>query len=108
VYVALTEGVTGGHTPAPQSELAERASNDGHQALDGRRAPPAPLDEGELVIMAPASFEHGRITGATTNLPWRHVAAHRLDQVVSGEVGFRLQVEPETLRAADVAFTSFE
>lgn len=66
------------------------------------------IDEGELVIMPPAGVEHGGIAGNVTALFWNFVTERKLGMVVTGEVGFRLHLGPETLRAADVAFLSKE
>jgi Uma2 family endonuclease len=66
------------------------------------------IDEGELVIMAPAGGEHGRIENRVAFVVSRFVYANRLGQVLTGETGFRLSRNPETLRAADVAFVSSE
>jgi Uma2 family endonuclease len=63
------------------------------------------IDEGDLVIMSPAGRRHGLVTARVTALIVLHVRAHRLGDVVSGEVGIRLgRGGRETLRAADVAF----
>ncbi|MDQ7801870.1 MAG: Uma2 family endonuclease [Armatimonadota bacterium] len=66
------------------------------------------IDEGELVIMAPAGFEHGRILSLVDALLRAFVQAHRLGEVVSGDVGIFLGRGPDTLRAPDVAFYSRE
>ena len=66
------------------------------------------IDEGELLIMPPAGFEHGSRTGTVTVLLGGFIHQHRLGKILTGEVGFRLQAGPETLRAADVAFISNE
>ena len=64
------------------------------------------IDEGELLIIPPAGFEHGRVQIRVGRL--LDVFASRADigEVIGGEAGFRLQAGPETLRAADVAFIS--
>lgn len=66
------------------------------------------IDAGELIIMPPAGFEHGASASAADMLLRRFVRDRKLGQVTSGEVGFRLQATPETLRGADVAFISNE
>ncbi|MCS7235689.1 MAG: Uma2 family endonuclease [Armatimonadota bacterium] len=66
------------------------------------------IDEGELVIMAPAGFEHGRILSRIDALLRSFVQAHGLGEVVSGDVGVFLRRRPDTLRAPDVAFYSRE
>jgi Uma2 family endonuclease len=66
------------------------------------------IDEGELVIMAPAGGEHGRIENRAAFVLSRFVYAHGLGEVLAGESGFRLSRSPETLRGADAAFLSNE
>jgi Uma2 family endonuclease len=66
------------------------------------------IDQGELVIMPPAGLDHGESTSAAAMVLGQFVRSHRLGKVFSGEVGFRLQAAPETLRGADVAFLSNE
>ena len=66
------------------------------------------IDAGALAIMAPAGIEHGDYTSNVTLLLGNFVKQHRLGKTLTGEVGFRLQAGPETLRAADVAFLSNE
>lgn len=66
------------------------------------------IDEGELVIMAPAGYEHGRLTMRIGRMLADFVAARDLGEVVAGEVGFRLSRSPDTLRGADVAFLAHE
>ena len=64
------------------------------------------IDEGELVIMAPAGYTHGDLVMRIGRLLGNFVAAERLGRVVGGESGFRLRTGPETLRGVDVAFVS--
>jgi Uma2 family endonuclease len=67
------------------------------------------IDEGELVIMAPAGFDHGERTGRVTHVLADFVYRHRLGAVLAGELGVHLRREPlETLRSVDVAFYSHE
>ena len=66
------------------------------------------IDEGELVIMAPAGLDHGEAVSATDMLLRQFVRAQKLGKVFSGEVGFRLQVGSETLRGVDIAYISNE
>jgi Uma2 family endonuclease len=61
------------------------------------------IDEGELVIRAPAGFEHGRILSRIDALLRGFVRARGLGEVVSGDVGVFLRRTPDTLRAPDVA-----
>lgn len=66
------------------------------------------IDEGELVIMAPAGFEHGRLQVRIGSIVRTFVAEHGLGEVVGGEVGFFVRRGPDVLRAPDVAFYSSE
>ena len=64
------------------------------------------LVRGELRMMAPAGNEHGRITA---RIMWRlaqFVETHDLGVVFAAETGFRIGVDPDTVRAPDVAFVS--
>ena len=54
--------------------------------------------------MAPAGYEHGRVT---MNLSWRimqHVRPRKLGVVLTAETGFIIKRDPDTVRAPDVAF----
>ena len=62
------------------------------------------LVRGELRMMTPAGFEHGRIA---MRLGWRigrHVEENDLGEVLAAETGFTLERSPDTVRAPDVAF----
>jgi Uma2 family endonuclease len=64
------------------------------------------LVEGELTRMALAGAEHGRITVNITGPLFVHVRTHSLGTVYAAETGFKLQSNPDTVRAPDVAFVS--
>ena len=66
------------------------------------------IDEGELVITSPAGRRHGRLVANVTRILGNFVTMHNLGEVESGEVGFYLQHDPETLRGVDVAVYSSE
>jgi Uma2 family endonuclease len=62
------------------------------------------LVQGELIMMSPAGFEHGRIVN---NLAWfltTHVRANDLGIITGAETGFQLARDPDTVRAPDVGF----
>jgi Uma2 family endonuclease len=66
------------------------------------------LVKGELRSMSPMGDEHGDIT---MELAWwlsQHVRARRLGKVYAAETGFVLARNPDTVRAADVAFVRRE
>lgn len=72
-------------------------------------APPdtrSELVRGEIIVMAPASFEHGNIAGNILALLHNHVRKHKLGKVFAAETGFILTHDPDTVRAPDVAFVS--
>ncbi|MCP9489877.1 MAG: Uma2 family endonuclease [Solirubrobacteraceae bacterium MAG38_C4-C5] len=61
------------------------------------------LVRGELRTMPPANYEHGWIASRIDRRLGNHVEEHGTGDVTT-EVGFKLPGEPETVRAADVAF----
>ena len=64
------------------------------------------LIAGELTTVPPPGDEHGGIIAAVTESLRGHVRAHKLGVVRAGETGFLLTTNPDTVRAADVAFIS--
>lgn len=66
------------------------------------------IDEGELVILAPAGHRHARVVARITSLLERCAAHHLGGEVDSGEVGVYLHEGPDTLRGVDVAYFSPE
>ena len=62
------------------------------------------LVRGELRTMAPVGSEHGGVTAILVSSLGPHVLTHQLGRVLTGEPGFRLTVNPDTVRAPDVAF----
>jgi Uma2 family endonuclease len=66
------------------------------------------LVRGELRTMSPTGWEHGDHTSVLDGSLGAYVRAHRLGRVVTGEVGFRLTIDPDTVRAPDVAFVRRE
>jgi Uma2 family endonuclease len=66
------------------------------------------LIAGELVMMSPAGFDHGRFAlriGAALD---SFVTLRRLGVVVGAETGFQIARDPDTVRAPDVAFVRAE
>lgn len=66
------------------------------------------LVKGELIEMSPAGHKHGRIVVNLTVPLGSYVKAHNLGVVYGAETGFKLAVNPDTVRAPDVAFVSGE
>lgn len=56
--------------------------------------------------MVPAGLEHGVVALNVAADLRQFVRAHRLGPVVAAETGFRLQRDPDTVRAADAAFVA--
>jgi Uma2 family endonuclease len=59
---------------------------------------------GELIMMSPAGFEHGRVVTAITRPLANFVYEHSLGVVTGAETGFRIASDPDTVRAPDVGF----
>ncbi len=66
------------------------------------------LVRGVLVVREPAGFRHGVVSATLTRLLGAHVATHGLGLVVAAETGFKLERDPDTVRAPDVAFVRRE
>lgn len=66
------------------------------------------LIEGELIEMPPTGLEHGKFEFRIAKLIDRFVEEHRLGTVMTGEVGYHTRSDDKTVRAADVAFASYE
>jgi Uma2 family endonuclease len=72
-----------------------------HLPDDGQRRE---LIAGEVRTMAPGGGDHGLLTMNLSTPLDVHVRAHRLGRVFTAETGFLLASDPDTVRAADVAF----
>ena len=62
------------------------------------------LVRGVLVEVPMTGYEHGEIETNIIRLLDRHIWPRRLGQVTPGDVMFRLEQNPDTLRQPDVAF----
>jgi Uma2 family endonuclease len=62
------------------------------------------LDEGELILMAPAGGEHGFSEVRLTGLIFQEVERRKLGVLFSSDTGFLLQRDPDTVRCPDLAF----
>ncbi len=62
------------------------------------------LVKGELRKMSPSGTEHGAIIFNLTILLGQHIKANDLGQGFGAEAGFKLASDPDTVRAADIAF----
>jgi Uma2 family endonuclease len=66
------------------------------------------LVKGELRKMSPAGSEHGAIIFNLSILLGQHIKANNLGQGFGAETGFKLTSNPDTVRAADIAFVRRE
>lgn len=64
------------------------------------------LIDGRLYEMEPPGAEHGYVAMRIGSLLMRHVEAGDLGLVFASETGFKLASDPDTVRAADVAFVA--
>jgi Uma2 family endonuclease len=62
------------------------------------------LVEGELVMMSPAGYEHGRIVVRITRPLANFISQNRLGDLTGAETGFQIGHDPDTVRAPDVGF----
>ena len=62
------------------------------------------LIAGELIMMSPAGFDHGRFASRIVTALENHVSRLALGIVTTAEAGFQLARDPDTVRAPDVAF----
>jgi Uma2 family endonuclease len=66
------------------------------------------LDEGELILMAPAGGEHGLTEVRLTGLLFAEVERRKLGVLFSSDTGFLLQRNPDTVRCPDIGFVRKE
>jgi len=63
---------------------------------------------GELIMMTPASGEHGGVVAELTGHLWSFIRPRNLGRVLGAATGFLISRDPETVRAPDVAFVRAE
>jgi Uma2 family endonuclease len=66
------------------------------------------LVKGELRKMSPAGGEHGAVIWNLSLLLGTHIKANELGQGFGAETGFKIASDPDTVRAADIAFVRRE
>ena len=66
------------------------------------------LVKGELIDMPPAGFEHGSVGSEIALVLGQYVRQQRLGRTFAAETGFIIERDPDTVRAADVAFIAKE
>ena len=64
------------------------------------------LVKGELIRMSPAADEHGEVTMDLAGPLHSHVKRNKLGKVYAAETGFKIESDPDTVRAPDIAFVS--
>ncbi len=64
------------------------------------------LVKGELLQMPPTGFEHGVVTVDIARPLSNFVEEHQLGVTLGAETGFKLETNPDTVRAPDAAFVS--
>jgi len=62
------------------------------------------LIKGELLTMPPPGDEHGAVTMNLTGLLFNHVKLNNLGVLRAAETGFKLESNPDTVLAPDIAF----
>ncbi len=66
------------------------------------------LVKGELHMAPPPGSEHGEVTMNLAGPLYQHVKNNNLGVVYAAETGFKLESNPDTVRAPDVAFVQIE
>jgi Uma2 family endonuclease len=66
------------------------------------------LVKGELFKMPPTGDEHGEVTMDLASPLHVHVKKHNLGKVYAAETGFKLESDPDTVRAPEIAFVRQE
>ncbi len=66
------------------------------------------LVAGVLTMMSPAGSEHGVIVSRLNRRIGNYVEQHQLGEVYGAETGFRIESDPDTVLAPDVAFVRRE
>ena len=66
------------------------------------------LVKGELIRMPPPGDEHGEVTMELAGPLHLHVKQNNLGKVYAAETGFKLESDPDTVRAPDIAFVRRE
>ncbi len=66
------------------------------------------LVAGRIVVVERPDFEHGEIVFNIGALLYGFIKANKLGRVALGQVGLYTEFDPDTVRGADVMFTSME
>lgn len=63
---------------------------------------------GELVMMSPAGFDHGRFASKIVAALGIYAAQRKSGVVTTAETGFQIAADPDTVRSPDVAYVRAE
>ncbi len=66
------------------------------------------LVRGELSMMSPSGFDHGRVVINVTGALIKYLDEHRCGVLTGAETGFHIGRDPDTVRAPDVGFVCRE
>jgi len=69
---------------------------------------PSELVRGELLMLNPTKPRHGRIASRLNVRLGQFAEEHGLGETFIAEAGFRVEQEPDTIRAPDIAFVATE
>ncbi|MBI4578342.1 MAG: Uma2 family endonuclease [Planctomycetes bacterium] len=69
---------------------------------------PCELVRGEVITLSPGGLSHSRVTARIAGLLWEWERRTRLGRTLTGEVGFAVETQPDTVRGADVAYYAYE
>ena len=62
------------------------------------------LIKGELLTMSPTKEKHGAVTMTLSALLYIHVTSNNLGRLYAADTGFKLESNPDTVLAPDIAF----
>jgi Uma2 family endonuclease len=66
------------------------------------------LVKGELLMAPPPGSEHGEVTMNLAGPLFQYIRSNQLGVVFAAETGFKLESDPDTVRAPDIAFVRQE
>lgn len=99
------ELLTAVQTPAQRAKPKERLIT-GEELYARGDLGPCELVEGRIIHHMPTGHPHGFIENIIGALLYIYLAKNRIGRALSGEVGIFTRRNPDTVRAADVAFIS--